>query len=193
VFISIEFSILIGTFLSFLFYVPRAARLRATELILSREQVVRERWPDDPPCSKIVILSLEGELFFGAAQDLEERFNELRGRVKEGVRFIVLALKWARNPDMVCLEHLRNFLADVQKHKATVLLCGVRDDLAESLERLHAHQWLAPDCVFRETVSGPSSTLRAVRRAYELLGADAHDPVHRLDCDLLLGTMAECR
>src|SRR5262249_50067455 len=48
IFISIEFSILIGTFLSFLFYVPRAARLRATELVLSPERVVRERRPDDP-------------------------------------------------------------------------------------------------------------------------------------------------
>jgi SulP family sulfate permease len=171
-FISIEFSILIGTFLSFLFYVPRAARLRATELVVRRERVVRERRPDDLPCGKMVILSLDGELFFGAAQDLEERFTELRGQVKEGVRIIVLALKWARNPDMVCLEHLRNFLKDVQKHEATVLLCGVRDDLAESLERLHSHHWLAPDCVFRENASGPSSTLQAVRRAYELLGED---------------------
>jgi len=170
VFISIEFSILIGTFLSFLFYVPRASRLRATELVLGRERVVRERRPDDPPCAKIVILSIDGELFFGAAQDLEERFTELRGRVKEGVRVVVLALKWARNPDMVCLEHLRNFLQDVQKHKAIVLLCGVRDDLAESLERLHSHDWLPPDCVFRENASGPSSTLQAVRRGYDLLG-----------------------
>jgi len=172
VFIRIDYSILIGTSLSFLFYVPRAARLRATELVVRRERVVRERRPDDLPCGKIVVLSLDGELFFGAAQDLEERFNELRTHVKEGVRVIVLALKWARNPDMVCLEHLRNFLQDAQKHKATVLLCGVRDDLAEALDRLQSHDWLPPDCVFRENATGPSSTLQAVRRGYELLGED---------------------
>jgi SulP family sulfate permease len=172
VFLSIEFSILIGTFLSFLFYVPRAARLRATELILSPERVVRERRPDDPPCGKLVILSLEGELFFGAAQDLDERFAELRRRVAEGARVIVLALKWARNPDMVCLEHLRHFLLDMQARKATVLLCGVRDDLAEPLRSLRSDDWLPPDCVFREDASSGSSTLQAVRRAYEILGDD---------------------
>jgi SulP family sulfate permease len=172
VFLSIEFSILIGTFLSFLFYVPRAARLRATELVLSRERIVRERRPDDPPCGKIVIVSLHGELFFGAAQDLQERLTELHGRAAEGARVIVLALKWARNPDMVCLEHLRHFLLDVQARKTTVLLCGVRDDLAESLERLQSYQWLPPDCVFRENASELSSTLQAVRRAYEILGED---------------------
>ena len=37
VFISIEFSVLIGVFLSFLFFVPRASRLLASELIVSRE------------------------------------------------------------------------------------------------------------------------------------------------------------
>jgi SulP family sulfate permease len=172
VFISVEYSILIGTILSFIFYIPRAARLRTTELVLSRERVVRERRPDDPSCSKIVILSLDGELFFGAAQDLQERFTELRRRVKEGVRVIVLALKWARNPDMVCLEHLRHFLLDVQASKTTVLLAGVRDDLAESLDRLQSHHWLPADCVFRENNSDISSTLLAVRRAYEILGDD---------------------
>jgi sulfate permease, SulP family len=172
VFVRIEFSILIGVLLSIVFYVPRAARLRATELVLSPERVVRERRPDDPPCGNLVILSLDGELFFGAAQDLAERFTELRRRVDEGARVIVLALKWARNPDMVCLEHLRHFLQDVQARKATVLLCGVRDDLAESLHSLHSHEWLPPECVFREDSSGVASTLQAVRRAYEILGND---------------------
>jgi SulP family sulfate permease len=172
VFISIEFSILIGTFLSFLFYVPRAARLRATELVLSPDRVVRERRPDDPECGKIVILSIEGELFFGAAQDLEERFAELRQRVARGARVVVLSLKWARNPDMVCLEHLHNFLKDVQTQKGTVLLCGVRDDLAASLDSLRSHDWLPSDCVFREDASGVSSTLQAIRRAYEILDND---------------------
>ena len=150
---------------------PRAARLRATELVPSPDRVVRERKPDDPPCGKILILSIDGELFFGAAQEFEERLTELRARIKEGVRVIVLALKWARNPDMVCLEHLRNFLLDAQAHKVTVLLCGVRNDLAESLDRLQSHHWLPPDCVFRENAHA-ASTLLAVRRAYEILGND---------------------
>jgi SulP family sulfate permease len=179
VFLSIEFSILIGTFLSFLFYVPRAARLRATELVLGLDRMLRERRPDDPECGKMVILSLEGELFFGAAQDLYEHLGQLRRRVEQGARVVVLSLKWARNPDMVCLEHLRNFLTDVQSHKAAVLLCGVRDDLARSLDNLNARGWLPPECVFREGSWAGSSTLQAVRRAYEMLGEDLCAPCPR--------------
>jgi SulP family sulfate permease len=172
VFVSIEFSILIGTFLSFLFFVPRAARLQASELVVSPERVVRERQPDDPRCGKLVVFSLEGELFFGAAPELDEYLAELTRRTQEGARIIVLRLKRTRNPDMVCLERLQRFLEDMQERKVTVLLCGVREDFAQALRNLRFHHWLPQDSVFLEDVTAGSSTLKAVRRAYELLGDD---------------------
>src|SRR5262249_3432654 len=92
-FISIQFSILIGTCLSFLFFVPRAARLQVHELVVGPGRVVRERQPEDPTCSKLTILSLEGELFFGAAPDLEEHLGELQRRAEQGVRVVVLRVK----------------------------------------------------------------------------------------------------
>jgi SulP family sulfate permease len=170
VFISIEYSILIGTFFSFLFFVPRAARLQASELVVSPERVVRERQPGDPECGKLVLLSLEGELFFGAAPELEEHFTDLKRRVEQGVRVIILRLKRIRNPDMVCLEKLQQFLQDMQARKATVLLCGVRPDFARALRNLRFQHWLPRECVFLEEAAALSSTLQAVRRAYAILG-----------------------
>ncbi len=172
VFISIEYSILIGTFFSFLFFVPRAARLQASELIVSPERVVREKQPGDPECGKLVLLSLEGELFFGAAPELEEHFADLRRRVEQGARVVILRMKRIRNPDMVCLEKLQHFLEDMQSRKATVLMCGVRPDFAQALSNLGFQHWLPPDCVFLEQAAVLSSTLQAVRRAYAILGDD---------------------
>jgi SulP family sulfate permease len=170
--ISIEFSILIGTFLSFLFFVPRASRLHVSELVLGPDRAVRERQPGDPSCSRLVILSLEGNLFFGAAPELAEHLEELTRRAQQGVRVIVLRLKRVRNPDMVCLEHLQRFLKDMRAAKVTVLLCGVREDFAEALHKLGFYAWLPEDRVFQEGVTVESSTLKAVRRAYELLDGD---------------------
>lgn len=67
VFISVEFSILIGVALSILLFVPRAARLRVSELVVSSDRVVRDRLPTDPVCGAMILSDLEGELFFGAA------------------------------------------------------------------------------------------------------------------------------
>jgi SulP family sulfate permease len=181
VFISIEYSILIGTFFSFLFFVPRAARLQASELIVSPERVVREKQPGDPECGKLVLLSLEGELFFGAAPELDEHFADLKRRVEQGARVIILRMKRIRNPDMVCLEKLQVFLQDMQALKATVLLCGVRPDFARALNNLDFQQWLPRDRVFLEEASAQSSTLQAVRRAYVLLGDELCSTCPRRD------------
>jgi SulP family sulfate permease len=200
VFVSIEFSVLIGVFLSFVFFVPRASRLGATELTVSHGNVIHERHPEDPPCNKLVVLGLEGELFFGAAPELDQYLDDLAARVERGVRVIVLRLKRARNPDMVCLERLQHFMQDMRARGVPVLLCGVRHDFAEAITKLRFYDWLPADHVFLEVSPGSSgdltryemsgkrpplvsSTLKAIQRAYQMLGGDVcsdcpkrHDP-----------------
>ena len=55
IFISVEFSILIGVALSILMFVPRASLLRWTELVVSSDRVIRERLPEDPPCTAMML------------------------------------------------------------------------------------------------------------------------------------------
>jgi SulP family sulfate permease len=178
VFVSVEFSILIGVFLSFFLFVPRVSRLMATELVLSRERVLRERQADDPVCDRLVIMGLEGQLFFGAAPELDAFLDGLTARVEAGARIVVLRLKRTHNPDMVCLERLQVFLDDMKRRGVVVLLCGVRKELSELFARLGFGPCLPAEQVFEEAAAGeaegaaPSSTLRAVRRAYELLADD---------------------
>jgi MFS superfamily sulfate permease-like transporter len=76
VFISVELSVLIGAFLSFVFFVPRASRLPVPGLVVGRDRAVRQR---RPPCGKLAVLGLEGELLFGAAPELQAR---ARGAVR---------------------------------------------------------------------------------------------------------------
>jgi SulP family sulfate permease len=173
VFVSVEFAILIGVGLSILLFVPRAARLQVTELILNSDRVVRERQPSDPGCTAMAIFDLEGELFFGAAPDLDRCFEDLSKRAKAGARVVVLRIKRTRNPDMVCLERLQHFMQTMQTNGVTVLLCGVREDFARAMANLDFAKWLPADCVFPEDRLAPgSSTLAAVRRGYELIGSN---------------------
>src|SRR5262249_42211615 len=134
--------------------------------------VVRERQPGDSPCPKLAILGLEGELFFGAAPDLEEHLGGLLRRTGEGLRVAVLRLKRVRNPDMVCLEILERCFHDMRGRGVPVLVCGVRPDFAQALRNVGADKVLPPEDLFLEDAAAVSSTLRAVRRAYEILGDD---------------------
>ncbi len=174
--VSVEFSILIGVTLSILMFVPRAAQLKAAEMVVGADRVVRDRQPADPRCTRMVLLDLEGEFFFGAAPELDRYFADLRERTNAGVRILVLRVKRTRNPDIVCMERLQHFLLEMQEKGVAVLLCGVRADFAQAMKNLRFDDWLPNERIFLEDAAAlGSSTLSAVRYAYELLGDDVCD------------------
>ena len=175
VFYSVEFAILIGVGLSVLLYIPRAAHLLASELVVSADRVVRSRREDDPVCEKLVIYDFEGELFFGAAWELDRYLDDLRARANGGARIVVLRMKRTRNPDVVCMERIQNFLQEMHFREVTVLLCGVRADFVQAMRNLRFNEWLPEERVFADMEPNFSSTLNAVRFAYQLLGENVCD------------------
>jgi SulP family sulfate permease len=170
--VNIEFCILIGVFLSVVLYVRRAARLHLTELTMTTDRVIRERLPDDPRCERILIYSLEGELFFGSAPDLEMHFETIEERAQSSTRVIVLRLKRVRNPDAVCLAVFERFIERTKERGIHVILCGVRDDFAKVMHTSGLAAQLGKDNLFVEQEGSVSSTLDAVRFAYDLLEGD---------------------
>jgi len=186
IFISVEFSILIGVALSILMFIPRAASLRLSELVVSDDRVVRERLPDDPPCTAMLLYDLEGELFFGAGPELDRCFGKLRQRTEDdNIRFVILRLKRTRNPDMVALERFDHFLRDMEAHGVTVLLCGVRADFARGMANLRFYDWFPADRVFPEEKEKFSATLKAIRHVYELLEENSCQHCHYWQTELV--------
>jgi SulP family sulfate permease len=138
---------------------------------VSEERVVRDRLPADPPCTAMIIFDLEGELFFGAAPELDGYFAVLEKRaLAEGIRCIVLRLKRTSNPDMVCMERFQHFIGDMERHGVFVLLCGVRPEFARVMKNLRFEGFLPEARLFLEEPKLYSSTLKAVRYGLELSG-----------------------
>ncbi|HZZ77427.1 MAG TPA: SulP family inorganic anion transporter [Gemmataceae bacterium] len=170
--INIEFCILVGVFLSVVLYITRAARLHLTELTMTADRVIRERGPDDPRCDRILLYSLEGELFFGSGPDLEKHFDSIANQAGPVTRVIVLRLKRVRNPDAVCLELIERFIVKMRDRGIHVILCGVRDDFAATMRVCGLEAQLGKEYLFVEHEGATSSTLDAVRFAYGLLKGD---------------------
>jgi SulP family sulfate permease len=168
--IDLDKSVLLGVILSILLFVPRAAKLKAKELIVTPERVVRERIPGDPADPAIVIYDVEGELFFGAAPELDRYLSEIRQRIEsDDIRFVVLRLKRVRHPDVVCIERIEHFLRDEAARGVTVLLAGVRDDTLTLLKNVGFQGWFPAEHVFPEEDEEYSATLKAVRYAHNRL------------------------
>lgn len=172
VFISVEFCILIGVLMSFVLYIPRAAGAHVSGFTLTAQGIVRERVPTDPPCDRVLLYNLEGELFFGSAPSLEQQLGAIDRCAGRSTRVVVLRVKRVRNPDAACLNLLDGLLKRLRARGVHVLLCGVRRDLARAMKATGLDEHLGADCIFPEAASTMSSTLDALRRAYKLLDGE---------------------
>jgi len=169
VFIEVEFAILIGSAVSIVWYTLRTARLKVQELVVAPEQVLRARIASDPWGGDVLIYDFEGELFFGAAPDLEKQLRAAADEAKRRhVRYVVLRLKRVRSPDAVALEVLDVFLEEAHQEGLTVLLAGVRPDLQAALHRMGIAKRHGEELIFAEEEKDYSATLAAVRKAYRL-------------------------
>jgi sulfate permease, SulP family len=181
VLIDLDKAVLLGIALSILLFVPRAAKLKAAELVVTPEGVVRERLADDPVDPSTVIYDLEGELFFGAAPELDRYFDTLRGRIRtDGIEFVILRLKRVRDPDAVSIERLEQFLHEENGREengkpVTVLLAGVRPDTLKVLHNIGFEAWFPQDQVFPEEPEEYSATLKALRYAQAKRTAEQPD------------------
>lgn len=166
--IDLDKAVLLGVILSILLFVPRAAKLKATELIVTPERVVRERVRGDEPDASTVIYDLEGELFFGAAPELDRHLADLTHRIEaeDQGKIVILRLKRVRHPDVVCIERIEHFLRELTDRDVTVLLAGVRPDTAEILKNVGFQSWFPAEHVFPEEDREFSATLKAVRYAH---------------------------
>jgi SulP family sulfate permease len=172
VFINIEFCILIGVFLSFVLYVPRAAQVQLNEFTVSAGQQMRVKNAYDPECNKMLLFNVDGELSFGAEPELEKHLSAISSKAQSGHKVLLLFVRRARNPDAVFLGLLDAFLRKMQQRNIAVLLCGVRPDLKKGLESIGIAGRLGASSIIEESSQNGSTTEDAIRRAYELVGDD---------------------
>jgi sulfate permease, SulP family len=186
VLVSVDYSILIGVALSIVLFVTRAAKPSMRELIVTPERVVRERQPEDERAGPLLIYDLEGELFFGAAPELERYLSAILAEAgRAGIRHVVVRFRRARNPDAGAIEHLERFLRDANELGVTVLLAGVRPDFVKILRNVRINKWFPAEHIFPEEDRKFSATLRAVRHANRLISTQpaadrAEDEVYYL-------------
>jgi sulfate permease, SulP family len=167
--ISIEFCVLIGVFMSFMLAVPRTGRMLLTQFVVSVDRTVRERRASDVPCNRILIFGLEGEMYFGSSVSLEQHFDAIEARVRPETRVVVLRLKRARNPDAVGMSLLEKFVDRLQARHVEVVLCGVQRLMRAKIHNCGLDQKLDDSHIFLEQPVKQTSTVLAIRYAYDRL------------------------
>ena len=167
--ISIEFCVLIGVFMSFLLAVPRTGNMQLAEFVVTPDRTVHERQRGDVACSRMLIFGLEGEMYFGAASSLEHHLDSIEDRVLPETQAVVLRLKRARNPDAVGMAALERTADRLLARGVQVILCGVRPGMLACLTNCGLAAKVGSANIFLEQPVRQTSTVLAIRHAYELV------------------------
>lgn len=174
---GIEFAILLGSTLSIVWYVLRAARIQGQELLVDDTLSVRARASDDRPAQGVLIHDIEGDLFFGTAPDLERYLDDVLTDARtRGIGHVVLRLKRARNFDAVTLEVLEHFLKEARTHDVVVLLAGLKPALLAALQRMPVAKDRRLVRLYPQAAEEHSATLLAIHDAYRLASETTAPP-----------------
>lgn len=173
----LEYAIFIGVALNIAIYLRQSSRLHVNELVQSHGGPFTERPVADRSGRRaIVFLSLEGDLFFGVADELQDALNRA---ASSGVRVVILRLKRTHSVDATVLSVLERFAQVMHERQGHVLLCGVRPGLSDAMRRFGLVSQIGEENLFEVRYGVFASAKAAVRRARVLVG-------HSIDADALM-------
>lgn len=171
-FAPLQYAVFLGVVLNLALYLRRASRLHMSQISRTDAGAVRERpvesdFEEEGEPTEVVFLSLEGDLFFGVADELQERLAEI---ANSDARVAILRLKRTHMIDATVLGVLENFAQIMTERGKHVVLCGVRPSLMERFEGFGLADVIGRDNIFLTRGGVFASAQAAQERARQLLG-----------------------
>jgi len=144
--LRLDQAIYAGALLSLLMALRQTSQLVVSEMVMGQDGHFREREPDPQTgTTAIVLLQLEGSLYFGAADELEACLRQIARR-RPAV--VILRLKRAHHLDTTVTERLRQLATELRQQGISLLLCGLRPEVVDLLARTGLTEIIGEDQLF---------------------------------------------
>lgn len=167
--LPLSYAIYVGIFLNLALYLHQASRLHIAEMVQASGGIFLERpLHDRHGEQRVVFLQVEGDLFFGVADELQERLGAL---VNSPVRVVILRLKRTHSIDATALSVFEQFAQRMKSRGAHVILCGVKPELIHTMTAYGLVDVLGKENVFATGIGVFTSAKRALARAKQLVGS----------------------
>ncbi|MEM9752963.1 MAG: SulP family inorganic anion transporter [Planctomycetota bacterium] len=173
--ISLELAVFVGVFLNIALYLRRARQVYVMEMLRddgSPTGLIERPLKgdaDDEQADAIVFLQLEGNLFFAAADELQDRFAQVMHR---GSKAVILRLKRTHMVDASVMHVFEQFAEQMHHRGNHVLLCGVRPRMKQRMDEFGLTSVLGEDHIFTTGNDLFSSAKAAITKARELTGCE---------------------
>ena len=153
-------AILVGLLLSSAIFMRRMSDMAHVEVVDPKKDehpfghnVREEDIPDG-----VVIYSIDGPFFFGAA----DRFQETMARVAKAPRIVILRMRAVPYLDATGLNALEDAILGLKKRGTRVMLAGIQAQPLDMMERGGAVHTVGDDNVFRDTSAALAESRRAL-------------------------------
>ena len=166
--LPLHYAIFAGVLLNLALYSRNIGSLKILELVPTDSAEFEERRIQSPgtlSSREITILQLDGDLFFGLADDLGQYFRRIR---KSTSRVLLIRLKGVRSIDTTVLHRMAAFNLSYRAGGGHVLLSGVSPMLRAKLQRFGLLGQLGDTNVFTAAQTPFQSTSQALVRARQL-------------------------
>jgi SulP family sulfate permease len=129
VFVDLVVAVNVGVILAALIFMRRMSL--AVNVEAQVESTADNKLPAGPLPAGVVVYSIEGPLFFGAAEKLERTL----AHIQRPATTLILRMSQVPFVDATGISALDQIITDFLKHDATVLLSEVRPNVLHKLER----------------------------------------------------------
>ncbi|MCG2768695.1 MAG: SulP family inorganic anion transporter [Anaerolineae bacterium] len=164
-------AIYMGTLLSIGIYLYESGSIQLRYLTLNENGQVTEHSLEDIAAERppIALINVEGTLYFAAVDDLE---NKLRALLQTGVKVLILRVRRLHLLASTGVIALRGIVTSARDSGATVLICGVTENLGEILASSGFASPVEVEPVFKASDILFESTSQALRRAREIIAEE---------------------
>ncbi|MFT3925455.1 MAG: SulP family inorganic anion transporter [Myxococcales bacterium] len=161
----LENALFVGIAVSIYYALRRAEGFKLRVLREGSDGSLSEFAEADAEERVIAVLNLQGELFFAAAEELQ---NELLRMLETGPRVIVLRMQEAYNLDATTAHALALVADRARKQGGRLILCGLRPGMYGTFERAGLVPVIGDDALFKAEREILASTRHAMEYAHKL-------------------------
>lgn len=169
IFLRLDSAIYLGVLVSMALFLRKASQPKLMEFEFDEQgrfRPVAQGSDEDSP--QVSIVHVEGELFFGGAETIQEEIWRSVDRVR--TRVVVLRLRNAQNLDATGVMVLEQLIRDLRGMQIHVLISGTSPEIDRVVMRSGLSKTLGAENYFPSRGNFLDATRRAVIRANEIVG-----------------------
>lgn len=148
-FLNLDFAVLVGILLSFVLYVMRTSAPRVQVVVPDSDFRHFAHRPDAPVCPQLGIVEIQGDLYFGAVNHIEEEILRAAA-LNPGQRFLVIRMHHVNQVDFSGIHMLESVVRTYRDGSGDVFLVRVSPRARRLMEMTGFMTYLGEDNILDE-------------------------------------------